>query len=112
MHISHLSFKGIRGYSTEVSFDLSPATNYFVGENNSGKSSILDAINYLRNNTNTPEDTFTIGIDKSYVEATLSFAPDEAKETLGDEYKNSRTSFPTAITWKPFTSAASPTKTQ
>lgn len=87
MHISHLSFKGIRGYSTEVSFDLSPATNYFVGENNSGKSSILDAINYLRNNTNTPEDTFTIGIDESYVEATLSFAPDEAKETLGDEYK-------------------------
>lgn len=87
MHISHLSFKGIRGYSTEVSFDLSPATNYFVGENNSGKSSILDAINYLRNNTNTPEDTFTIGIDESYVEATLSFAPNEAKETLGDEYK-------------------------
>lgn len=87
MHISHLSFKGIRGYSTEVSFDLSPATNYFVGENNSGKSSILDAINYLRNNTNTPEDTFTIGIDESHVEATLSFAPDEAKETLGDEYK-------------------------
>lgn len=87
MHISHLSFKGIRGYSTEVSFDLSPATNYFVGENNSGKSSILDAINYLRNNTNTPEDTFTIGIDESYVEATLSFAPNEAKETLGEEYK-------------------------
>lgn len=87
MHISRLSFKGIRGYSTEVSFDLSPATNYFVGENNSGKSSILDAINYLRNNTNTPEDTFTIGIDESYVEATLSFAPDEAKETLGEEYK-------------------------
>lgn len=87
MHISHLSFKGIRGYSTEASFGLSPATNYFVGENNSGKSSILDAINYLRNNTSTPEDTFTIGIDESYVEATLSFAPDEAKETLGEEYK-------------------------
>lgn len=87
MHISHLSFKGIRGYSTEASFDLSPATNYFVGENNSGKSSILDAINYLRNNTNTPEDTFTIGIDESYVEATLSFAPNEAKEALGEEYK-------------------------
>lgn len=87
MHISHLSFKGIRGYSTEASFALSPATNYFVGENNSGKSSILDAINYLRNNTNTPEDTFTIGIDESYVEATLSFAPDEAKEALGEEYK-------------------------
>lgn len=87
MHISHLSFKGIRGYSTEASFDLSPATNYFVGENNSGKSSILDAINYLRNNTNTPEDTFTIGIDESYVEATLSFATNEAKEALGEEYK-------------------------
>lgn len=87
MHISHLSFKGIRGYSTEVSFELSPATNYFVGENNSGKSSILDAINYLRNDSKTPKDTFTIGIDESYVEATLSFALDEAKDTLGDDFK-------------------------
>lgn len=87
MHISHLTFKGIRGYSTEASFELSPATNYFVGENNSGKSSILDAINYLRNDTKTPKDTFTIGIDESYVEATLSFAPDEAKDSLGDDYK-------------------------
>ena len=86
MHISHLSFKGIRGYSTETSFDLSPTTNYFVGENNSGKSSILDAIHYLRNDTRTPDETFTIGLDKSYVEATLSFAPDEAKDTLGDDY--------------------------
>lgn len=93
MHISHLSFKGIRGYSTEVSFNLSPATNYFVGENNSGKSSILDAINYLRNNTNSPEDTFTIGIDESYVEAALSFAANEAKDTLGDDYKKLETFF-------------------
>mgnify|MGYP000859328848 FL=1 len=86
MHISHLSFKGIRGYSTETSFELSPTTNYFVGENNSGKSSILDAIHYLRNDTRTPEDTFTIGLDESYVEATLSFAPDEAEAPLGDDY--------------------------
>lgn len=86
MHISHLSFKGIRGYSTKTSIELSPATNYFVGENNSGKSSILDAINYLRNDTKTPKDTFTIGIDESYVEATLSFAPDEAKDALGNNY--------------------------
>lgn len=86
MHISHLSFKGIRGYSTKTSIDLSPATNYFVGENNSGKTSILDAINYLRNDTNTAKDIFTIGIDESYVEATLSFAPDEAKDALGNNY--------------------------
>ena len=86
MHISHLSFKGIRGYSSEASFELSERTNYFVGENNSGKSSILDAIRYLRNDTRTPDETFTIGLDKSYVEATLSFAPDEARDTLGDKY--------------------------
>ena len=86
MHISHLSFKGIRGYSSEASFELSERTNYFVGENNSGKSSILDAIHYLRNDTRTPDETFTIGLDKSYVEATLSFAPDEARDTLGDKY--------------------------
>lgn len=87
MHISRLSFKGIRGYSTETSIELSPATNYFVGENNSGKSSILDAISYLRNDTKTPEETFTIGIGESYVEAGLSFAPNEAKEILGEDYK-------------------------
>lgn len=111
MHISHLSFKGIRGYSTETSFDLSPTTNYFVGENNSGKSSILDAIHYLRNDAKTSEDTFTIGLDESYVEATLSFAPNEAKEILGEEYKNSRSSFPIATAETPFISAASPTTT-
>lgn len=100
MHISHLSFKGIRGYSTEASIELSPATNYFVGENNSGKSSILDAIAYLRNDTKTPEDTFTIGIDESYVEATLSFAPNEAKEILGEDYKKLESFFSHTNNWE------------
>ena len=72
MHISHLTFKGIRGYSKEISLQLSPTTNYFVGENNSGKSSILDAISYLRNDTKTPDKTFTIGLDESYVEAYIN----------------------------------------
>lgn len=86
MHISHLTFKGIRGYSKEISLQLSPTTNYFVGENNSGKSSILDAISYLRNDTKTPDETFTIGLDKSYVEATLTFTNEEAEQTLGNDY--------------------------
>lgn len=86
MHISHLTFKGIRGYSKEISLQLSPTTNYFVGENNSGKSSILDAISYLRNDTKTPDETFTIGLDKSYVEATLTFTNKEAEQTLGNDY--------------------------
>lgn len=86
MHITQITFKGIRGYSEQVEFNLSPRTNYFVGENNSGKSSILDAIAYLRNDTKTPEETFTMGLDESFVEATLAFADDEAEHTLGNDY--------------------------
>ena len=86
MHISQLTFKGIRGYSQEISLELSPATNYFVGENNSGKSSILDAISYLRNDTRTPNDTFTIGQNESYVEASLTFADDEAEQVLSNDF--------------------------
>ena len=86
MHITQITFKGIRGYSEQVEFNLSPRTNYFVGENNSGKSSILDAIAYLRNDTKTPEETFTMGLDESFVEATLAFADDEAEHALGNDY--------------------------
>lgn len=99
MHISQLTFKGIRGYSQEVTLHLSPTTNYFVGENNSGKSSILDAICYLRNDTRTPDETFTIGLDKSYVEATLAFANDEAEHTLATDYKKLESYFTQSGPW-------------
>jgi hypothetical protein len=99
MHISQLTFKGIRGYSQEVTLQLSPTTNYFVGENNSGKSSILDAICYLRNDTRTPDETFTIGLDKSYVEATLAFANDEAEHTLATDYKKLESYFTQSGPW-------------
>jgi len=86
MHITQITFKGIRGYSEQVEFNLSPRTNYFVEENNSGKISILDAIAYLRNDTKTSKETFTLGLDESFVEAALAFTDDEAEHSLGNDY--------------------------
>ena len=45
----------IRGLRRTTTVDLSPGLNYLVGENNVGKSTILFAIEYLRNGTNNNE---------------------------------------------------------
>lgn len=86
MHITQITFKGTRGYSEQVEYNLSTRTNYFVEENNSKKSSILDAIAYLRNDTKTPKETFTMGLDKSFAEATLAFTDKDTEQTHGNDY--------------------------
>lgn len=46
MSISHLSIQGVRNL-TDVSIDLNPRYNFFIGPNGSGKTSLLEAIYLL-----------------------------------------------------------------
>ena len=48
MYIKRIELENIRCFSGKEEIFLSPGLNYLVGENNSGKSSILYALDYLR----------------------------------------------------------------
>ena len=82
MHISELVFENIRGYSSKTQISLVDGINYFVGENNSGKSSILDAIMYLKSGPSNMGEIYTRNTDGSYVEATLVFSEGELEQWL------------------------------
>lgn len=48
MYIKRIELENIRCFSGKEEIFLSPGLNYLVGENNSGKSSILHALDYLK----------------------------------------------------------------
>lgn len=47
MYISKLSIENIKGFYGKTEFKFQNGMNYIVGNNNSGKSTIFDAFNYL-----------------------------------------------------------------
>lgn len=48
MYIKRIELENIRCFSGKEEIFLSPGLNYLVGENNSGKSSILHALEALQ----------------------------------------------------------------
>ena len=62
MYIKRIKMHNIRGLRGTTTVDLSPGLNYLVGENNVGKSTILFAIEYLRNGTNNNEQIYTTNL--------------------------------------------------
>lgn len=59
MHINSLKIKNFKGFSEESNFltfnipngEKGSGLNIFIGENNSGKSTVLEAIDFIRNST-------------------------------------------------------------
>ena len=72
MHIKRIEMHNVRGLRGKTTINLSPGLNYLVGENNAGKSTILFAIEYLRNGTNNNEQIYTNNSNKSQVIIDLS----------------------------------------
>ncbi|GAA1420650.1 ATP-dependent nuclease [Corynebacterium durum] len=83
MYIKRIKMHNIRGLRGTTTVDLSPGLNYLVGENNVGKSTILFAIEYLRNGTNNNEQIYTTNSNESQVIVDLS--GDDLEEMLGNE---------------------------
>jgi hypothetical protein len=48
VYIKRVELENIRCFSGKEEIFLSPGLNYFVGENNSGKSSVMHALDYIR----------------------------------------------------------------
>ncbi|MDR2722902.1 MAG: ATP-binding protein [Cellulomonadaceae bacterium] len=47
MYIRSVTVENIKSFCGEYRFDLKPGVNYFVGDNNSGKSTVLEALLFL-----------------------------------------------------------------
>ena len=62
MYIQKVTIENVKSFSGEHEFILRPGVNYFVGDNNSGKSTILEALLFLFEgptaNRWTPEDFY------------------------------------------------------
>ena len=47
MHIRRIKVENVKSFQGEHTFDLNPGVNFFVGDNNSGKSTILEALLFI-----------------------------------------------------------------
>ncbi|WEV52814.1 AAA family ATPase [Bifidobacterium sp. ESL0704] len=77
MYLKCLELSNFKCYSGSQKFVFSPATNYFVGNNNAGKTTVLDAIAFLRDglpNGTTIKDFKSLRPegDQFFVEGTFS----------------------------------------
>lgn len=74
MYIRSLRLANFKSYTGEENLiEFSPAVNYLVGNNNSGKSTILEAIDFIRNNNYDTEELKAVNPtgDQFYVEMAL-----------------------------------------
>lgn len=76
MYIKQLQLANFKSFAGDDNiFDFSPAINYLVGNNNAGKSTILESLDFLRNGCADPELLRTInssGSDHFFVQATFA----------------------------------------
>lgn len=47
MYIRRVTVENVKSFRQETTFDLGPGVNYLVGDNNSGKSTVLEALLFL-----------------------------------------------------------------
>lgn len=84
MYIKRIELESIRCFSGKEEIFLSPGLNYLVGENNSGKSSILHALDYLKSFSSKDESKiYTNNTDCSKV--IIDIAGDDLEDILREE---------------------------
>lgn len=84
MYIKRIELENIRCFSGKEEIFLSPGLNYLVGENNSGKSSILHALDYLKSFSSKDESKiYTNNTDCSKV--IIDIAGDDLEDILREE---------------------------
>lgn len=87
MYIKRIELENIRCFSGKEEIFLSPGLNYLVGENNSGKSSILHALDYLKSFSSRDESKiYTNNTDFSKV--IIDIAGDDLEDILREESLN------------------------
>lgn len=83
MYIKRIELENIRCFSGKEEIFLSSGLNYLVGENNSGKSSILYALDYLRSFT--PKDESKIYADGTESSKVVIDIADEELDKIFEE---------------------------
>lgn len=83
MYISKLSIENIKGFYGKTEFKFQNGMNYIVGNNNSGKSTIFDAFNYLYDSKSVP-GIYSKESFESSVEVCLRGADLEELMKIGD----------------------------
>lgn len=59
MHVKRVTMENVKSFKGKHRFDLTPGVNFFVGDNNSGKSTVLQALLFVFDGpTKFPPETF------------------------------------------------------
>ncbi|CAJ0705210.1 Chromosome partition protein Smc [Ralstonia edaphis] len=92
MHITKISIENYKSFHEETEILLSPGMNLILGENNSGKSAILDAIlpREIKASPHLSEETKPHASDspspESTIKLTFSLKKEEARRYLGEQF--------------------------
>ena len=83
MYISKIKLENFRSFSGEHDIIFNSGINFFVGNNNSGKTTIFKAIEFLQNGKNT-EEWITKGKEGGNVSVEVTFSGDDIPEIVSE----------------------------
>lgn len=83
MYISKIKLENFRSFSGEHDIIFNSGINFFVGNNNSGKTTIFKAIEFLQNGKN-KEEWITKGKESRDVSVEVTFSGDDIPDIVSD----------------------------
>ena len=87
MYIAKIILKNFKSFFGEHELNLSEGINFFVGNNNCGKTTIFKAIEFIIAGKN-KEDFITKGKEKEDISVELELRGHDIKKIINDEYLN------------------------
>lgn len=87
MYIAKIIVKNFKSFIGEHELNLSEGINFFVGNNNCGKTTILKAIEFIQTGKN-KEDFITKGKENEDISVEIEFRGHDIKDIINDENLN------------------------
>ena len=84
MYISKIFLKNFRSFKGKHTIELTKGINFFVGNNNCGKTTIFRAIEFIQSGKNI-EEYITKGIDNEPVSVELEFSGNDIPDIINYE---------------------------
>ena len=87
MYIAKIIVKNFKSFIGEHELNLSEGINFFVGNNNCGKTTIFKAIEFIQTGKN-KEDFITKGKENEDISVEIEFRGHDIKDIINDENLN------------------------
>lgn len=85
MYISKISLNNFKGFKGEHEINFDKGVNFFVGDNNCGKTSIFEAVEFIRSKKTRDEVITKTATDKDIVSVEVEFKGDDLQSLIETE---------------------------